>query len=354
MSGLLVGPSLLIVSAAITTVCVAKLVEVAHHFNCYSYGVIADKVFGSRGRRALDVMIAVTQFAFTINLFAFIITSLKSSFDFIFGWDTSMNLLAGGCVCLLTPVAWVRNFSKFSFSYIAGNCLIIFIIILVAVHSFSQIYANGVANFHYVNYDGIAPMTGFVIYAYEGIGVVLPIMSQAEEPQNFKRILVCAILSLTVIYVAFGGLCYLAYGDQTRIIITEMLPTTVFTSIVKILFCFNLVFSYSIIISPTNTIVEGWLFSEVKSKVGRRWSKNISRSVVCLLAGILSTLLTVNLAKFLGVLGALLCGPLALTVPAALHLKTLAVTPRAKLIDIALLILSAFVLVFCTLKSIID
>ena len=96
-------------------------------------------------------MIAVTQFAFTINLFAFIITSLKTSFDFLFGWDTSMNLLAAGCVCLLTPVAWVRNFSKFSFSYIAGNCLIIFVIILVAAHSSTQIYTNGVANFQYVN-----------------------------------------------------------------------------------------------------------------------------------------------------------------------------------------------------------
>jgi len=197
-------------------------------------------------------------------------------------------------------------------------------------------------------------MVGFVIYAYEGIGVVLPIMSQAEEPESFQRILVSAILSLTVIYMTFGNLCYLAYGDQTSIIITEMLPTSVFTSIVKILFCFNLVFSYSIIINPTNTIVEGWLFSEVKSKAGRRWSKNISRFLVCLLGGVLATRLTVNLAKFLGILGALLCGPLALTFPAALHLKTLANTTSAKLIDIALLILSALVLVFSTLKSISD
>lgn len=156
-------------------------------------------------------------------------------------------------------------------------------------------------------------------------------------------------MTLAAIYMFFSLVCYLAYGDSIAPIVTEMLPLSGWTSLVKILFCINLVFSYSILIYPTNSILESYLFSRRGLTLpSRRWAKNFSRFIICISAASITVWLEGNLNKFLGLLGALLCGPLALTIPAALHLKVLAKTKCEKIVDLSLLLLSGLVLVFCT------
>lgn len=255
-------------------------------------------------------------------------TSLKSTVDTAFDMNTSTTMFAALICCALIPVAWVRNFAKFSFTFIAGNLLILVVIIMLLTQSSMQLWNHGVApGIEFVKYDGVLPMIGFVIYAFEGIGVVMPIMSQAAEPESFLKMLMSAIISLTCIYIVFGCVAYLAYGDTLTIICTEMFPPGYVAALIKILFCLNLIFSYSIIIHPTNAIIEGWLFAGLKSKPARKWSKNISRAIIVILAACIAIALEDNLEKFLGILGALLCGPLAMTIPCALHLKVLAKTP---------------------------
>ena len=60
MAGLIAGPLLMFVSALVTTLCVSKLVNVAHHYKSYSYSMVTEMTFGRRGRQMLDFMIALT------------------------------------------------------------------------------------------------------------------------------------------------------------------------------------------------------------------------------------------------------------------------------------------------------
>jgi len=55
-----------------------------------------------------------------------------------------------------------------------------------------------------------------------------------------------------------------------------------------------------------------------------------------------------QLDKFLAILGALGCTPVAFTLPTLFHYKLLAETRKEKLIDIAVIVLSLIILVFCT------
>lgn len=66
------------------------------------------------------------------------------------------------------------------------------------------------------------------------------------------------------------------------------------------------------------------------------------------LAMVIALVLHDKLNKFLSVLGALLCAPLAIMLPAMLHLKHLAETQREKIIDLVLIVLSLIVMVFST------
>jgi len=54
----------------------------------------------------------------------------------------------------------------------------------------------------------------------------------------------------------------------------------------------------------------------------------------------------------LGIVGALLCAPLAITLPCLLHLKTVAKTNREKIVDILLIVISLGILVMSTYQSI--
>jgi hypothetical protein len=64
----------------------------------------------------------------------------------------------------------------------------------------------------------------------------------------------------------------------------------------------------------------------MKASGTRKWLKNTSRAAVCFLSILIAIKLGERLSKFLGFLGAMLCTPLALTVPACLHLRVLAET----------------------------
>lgn len=70
---------------------------------------------------------------------------------------------------------------------------------------------------------------------------------------------------------------------------------------------------------------------------------------------VLSVLLAMTIADkidvFLGLVGSLLCAPLAMTIPAMIHLKMLAKTTKEKVVDISLIVGSLGVLMFCAVTT---
>ena len=156
----------------------------------------------------------------------------------------------------------------------------------------------------------------------------MPIMQTCAQPEKFTKILTYAIFTLCLIFVAFGNLCYFTYGGNMNApIITEMLPPQDKTVIAtKLLFIVNLLCSYAICIYPTNTIIESWLFDRSNKSKTVYWLQNLSRTCVIILAAFLGVALADRIDKFLGLMGALLCAPLALMIPSLVHLKLLATT----------------------------
>ena len=169
------------------------------------------------------------------------------------------------------------------------------------------------------------------------------------------KCLICAIATLSVIYLIFGALTYFTFGSNLdEPFITEMLPAdNLWIEIIKVLFCFNLVFSYPITINPTNTILEGYIFGGDPRRASRNetWLRRFSRFLVCLSATLFGILLASQMDKFLGLLGALLGSPLALTMPALIHLKLVAETRLIKLFDWLLILISIFTFALSTAMS---
>ena len=174
---------LMIGSAFLTTLCVSKLIQVGLKHNLYSYSLVVERIFGHKTRILLDFMIATTQFSFSISQHVFVIRSLKTSFDIALNQQTTPWIFGCGILLVLTPISWVRNISKFSFSFMVGNLLILLTAVVLSVFSLNLILHQGVAtDIKAYNSHSLISTLGFSIYSFEGIAVVMPIMQSCANP----------------------------------------------------------------------------------------------------------------------------------------------------------------------------
>ena len=76
--------------------------------------------------------------------------------------------------------------------------------------------------------------------------------------------------------------------------------------------------------------------------------KNITRTLMVGATVTITILLGDKLDKFLSILGALTCTPIAFTFPALFHFKSCAETKLQKFIDGSLVFMSLIIMVYCT------
>lgn len=141
--GFVASPVTLLVAGFITLLCVNKLIECGLHYECYSFPKICELALGTVGKRMIDLMICLTQFSFAASQLTFSVQSYKSTFDFFLERETSAWIYAGIMVCILTPLSWVRNIAKFSFTMMLGNLLILITVSVVLAVAVKVILQQG-------------------------------------------------------------------------------------------------------------------------------------------------------------------------------------------------------------------
>lgn len=168
-------------------------------------------------------------------------------------------------------------------------------------------------------------MVGFAIYTFEGIGVLMPIMQASDCPGQFDSILVLALLTITVVFIVLGLAGYCAFGNMAGVqAITMELPfSNLLVRVMLVMMILMIVFTYPIFILPANRAIEQYTVDKIvkRNSSFSYWIKNASRISVCVLGAYASIELQDVLAQFLGLVGAICCAPIAMTLPALLHLK---------------------------------
>ena len=142
----------------------------------------------------------------------------------------------------------------------------------------------------------------------------------------------------------------MAYGNIQAQIITEALPyDDLAVRLVVLAYVMVIIFTYPISIYPTNKAFEHYTVDKYTTSKSdtRYWAKNFSRFIICLTAAYAGIEMQKVLDKFLGLVGAITCAPLALILPCACHVKMIANTTEEKLQDIALIFISFLAMIFC-------
>ncbi|KAK1369780.1 hypothetical protein POM88_035872 [Heracleum sosnowskyi] len=97
---------------------------------------------------------------------------------------------------------------------------------------------------------------GVSVYAFEGIGMVLPLESEIREKDKFGRTLAMAMAFISLMFGSFGILGYFAFGENTRDIITTNMGAGLLSSLVQFGLCVNLFFSFPLMMNPVYEVME--------------------------------------------------------------------------------------------------
>lgn len=92
--------------------------------------------------------------------------------------------------------------------------MIVVTIVTVVVEGSIDMKKNGsrMSEIKPLNEKSFASALSFCAYAYEGIGVILPIQKVTADPENYYKIVIAVVTTVCLIYMAFGQFCCFAWG----------------------------------------------------------------------------------------------------------------------------------------------
>ncbi|XP_057958700.1 amino acid transporter AVT3B-like [Malania oleifera] len=327
-TGWVFGALMLFSVAALTYHCMLLLVRTRRHLESLnasfaktkisSFGDLGFAVCGPVGRFAVDAMIVLSQAGFCVSYLLFIAHTLAYLFNYspsdpnprIWGFFSPKSFYIWGCfpfqlglnsIPTLTHMAPLSIFADVVDLGAMGVVMVeevgIFLRDRPPLHAFGSIS---------VFFYGI----GVAVYAFEGIGMVLPLESETKDKDKFGRILGLSMVFISLMYAAFGILGYFAFGEETKDIITTNFGRGLVSYVVQLGLCVNLFFTFPLMMNPVYEVAER-RFCGGRYSLWMRWAVVLGVSLVALLVP--------NFADFLSLVGSSVCCVLGFVLPSLFH-----------------------------------
>lgn len=300
----------------------------------------------------VNIALCLSQIGFVCAYLYFIMVNFSDILYHAFGVDVSRFYIAIIQFVVFTLLCYVRKIEIFASTHVFADLMIVVALVTIIVNGSKKMIDNKetrIDTIPFFNTNSYSDAIGFSVYAFEGIGIILPVQDITANPDGYYKIVIAVITTVALIYVMFGQFCVFAWGDEmTTPLITDELPNNAATYIVLFLFSINLLFSYPLVLYPANIIVENILYDGMPKTRRRQMLKNVTRALMVGFTVTITILLGDKLDKFLSILGALTCTPIAFSFPALFHYRACAETKIQKFIDLSLLIISLIIMVYCT------
>lgn len=149
--------------------------------------------------------------------------------DDVYGVSLNKEVVIAIFVPLVVMATWIRNLDELApFSTIANICIAFSLLVILydEIEKFVTEQEDDKAAVRV--HDGVELATyktlplffGGVAFAFEGIGVVLPLENKMKKPEHAVSVLVIGMTMVVVLYTTFGVLGYLTFGNDIEASIT--------------------------------------------------------------------------------------------------------------------------------------
>ena len=204
------------ICALITGICILRLVECRQAVRG-SYGYLGLRAAGVWGRRAVDVSVVLSQAGFCCVYIVFIARNVLQLLN------TGRCWLGGEWLWLLillewplfTPLTWIRNLASFGPTNVAADVFImggLTGVLVWCAQGFASAPAGGAPlAVPLFARDTFALTLGTAIYAFEGVGMVVPVY-EALSPRaqaRFPYTMSATVAFIAALYITVGLVPYL-------------------------------------------------------------------------------------------------------------------------------------------------
>ncbi|RWR78331.1 Amino acid transporter [Cinnamomum micranthum f. kanehirae] len=291
-----------------------------------TYGDLGEKSFGRRGRILTESIVLIAQCGGAVTYLVFIAQNLLSIFS-------TSTLTFSSFVFLLIPVeialSWIRSLSALAPFSAMADVFIVLAMVIVVKDELPLLGKKRRMREAVTSVGGLPFAAGVAIFCFEGFSLTLPLQASMKERKRFPLLLSLAIMGITTVYLCIGLFGYLAYGEETRDIITLNLPNDWSSVAVKVGLCIGLSLTFPIMMHPVHEIVEarlkattgGWLkrlcydMEQGTERVGVYIFRGISVAALALVASFVP-----GFGLLISLVGSTLCALLSFVLPAAFHL----------------------------------
>ncbi|XP_068150509.1 proton-coupled amino acid transporter 1 isoform X1 [Drosophila tropicalis] len=337
-AGLYVGLVGTLIMGAICTHCMHMLVKSSHElcrrlqlpaldfsgvaFCSFDTGPLGLRRYSHLARRIVTIFLFITQIGFCCVYFLFVALNIKDVMDHYYVMNKYIYLLI-----MLVPMVLLN---------LVRNLKYLTPVSLIA----SVLTVAGLAiTFSYLLHDlpdtsSVKPVAtwatlplyfGTAVYAFEGIGVVLPLENNMRTPQDFggnTGVLNTGMVIVACLYTAVGFFGYLKYGDIVKGSITLNLPQDdILSQLVKITMAVAIFFSYTLQFYVPVNIVEPFVRDQFETRQAKELAATILRIVLVTFTFVLAACIP-NLADIISLVGAVSSSALALIAPPIIEMIT--------------------------------
>ncbi|XP_037569572.1 proton-coupled amino acid transporter 1 isoform X1 [Dermacentor silvarum] len=203
--------------------------------------------FANGARATVNCFLLLTQFGFCCVYFVFVATSLK---EVLHGQGIELSVYV--YLAILLPVMILYNFIRslrmLSVASTIANLLQIAGMVLIFYNLFQDMPSISERPLH-LGVSRLPLYFGTVIYAFEGIGIVLPLENEMKSPQDFggvSGVLNTGMVIVVCLYTAIGFFGYLKYGEHVAGSITLNFPPTPLNEVIRLIFAVSIFLSYAL------------------------------------------------------------------------------------------------------------
>ncbi|XP_025836729.1 proton-coupled amino acid transporter 1 isoform X2 [Agrilus planipennis] len=215
---------------------------------CFATGPLSLRKIAPYMRKLINLFLCVTQLGFCCVYFVFISTNIKQVVDY-YGFKMDVHLHMAIVLFPILLTCFIRNLK-----YLAPFSIIANILMLAGISItlyYTSVDLPSITTRHYAaDIQKLPLFFGTALYAFEGIGLVLPLQNEMKKPNQFPRpfgVLNLGMTIVTFLYFTVGFLGYLKYGEDVAGSITLNLPEDeILAQSVKVIIPLGILLSYAL------------------------------------------------------------------------------------------------------------
>lgn len=250
----------------------------------------------------------------------FIAASLKQVTDFRTGKDIDVRLYIVSLIPALVLLGQVRNLKYLVPFSMLANIFMMSGFAITLYYIFSNV--KSIENVKlFSSAEQLPHFFATVIFAIEGIGVVMPVANNMKKPQHFlgcPSVLNITMSIVVILYAVMGVFGYLKYGEAVEASITLNLPIEeTLAQVVKLLIAAAVLFTYGLQYFVPLEI----LWNAIKPMFSHKYAA-ISETMMRIGMVMITVIVAVAVPKldpFISLVGAIFFSILGISIPAVIE-----------------------------------